>query len=60
MLANPRMTPLFDATIFATEEAIINALVAAETMTGRDSITAHRLPHDRLVEVMRRHGRLRS
>ena len=51
--------PLFEATVEATEEAIINALVAAETMTGRDGITAHRLPHDRLVEVMARHGRLR-
>jgi D-aminopeptidase len=52
--------PLFEATVEATEEAIVNALVAAETMTGRDEITAHRLPHDRLVEVMRRHGRLRG
>ena len=48
---------LFDATIEATEEAIINALVAAETMTGRDGITAHALPHDRLLEVMARYGR---
>jgi D-aminopeptidase len=47
---------LFDAVIEATEEAIINALVAAETMTGRDGITAHRLPHDRLVDVVRRAG----
>jgi D-aminopeptidase len=49
---------LFGATIEATEEAIVNALVAAETMTGRDGLTAHRLPHDRLVEVLRRYGRL--
>jgi D-aminopeptidase len=49
---------LFRATIEATEEAIVNALVAAETMTGRDGLTAHRLPHDRLLDVMRRHGRL--
>jgi D-aminopeptidase len=48
---------LFDATIEATEEAIINALLAAETMVGRDGITAHALPHDRLVEVMARYGR---
>jgi D-aminopeptidase len=52
--------PLFEAAVEATEEAIVNALVAAETMTGRDGNTAHRLPHDRLVEVMRRHGRLRG
>jgi D-aminopeptidase len=48
---------LFDAAIEATEEAIINALVAAETMVGRDGITAHALPHDRLLEVMARYGR---
>ncbi len=48
---------IFDAVIEATEEAIINALVAAETLTGRDGITAHALPHDRLIEVMARYGR---
>ncbi len=48
---------LFDATIEATEEAILNALVAAATMTGRDGITAHALPHDRLLETMARFGR---
>jgi D-aminopeptidase len=48
---------LFDATIEATEEAIVNALVAAATMTGRDGITAHALPHDRLLETMARFGR---
>ena len=50
---------LFDGVIEATEEAIINALVAAETMTGRDGITAHALPHERLLEVMARYGRAR-
>ncbi len=49
---------LYWATIEATEEAILNALLAAETMTGRDGTTFHALPHDRLVEVMRQHGRL--
>ena len=48
---------LFDAVIESTEEAILNALVAASTMTGRDGITAHAIPHDRLVEVMERYGR---
>jgi len=57
-LVDPALDPLFEATVEATEEAIANALVAAETMTGRDGITAHRLPHDRLREVMARHGRL--
>ena len=48
---------LFDGVIEATEEAIVNALVAAETMVGRDGITARALPHDRLLEVMTRYGR---
>ncbi|MBI3748278.1 MAG: P1 family peptidase [Chloroflexi bacterium] len=48
---------LFEAVIESTEEAILNALVAAETMTGRDGITAHAIPHDRLIEVMERYGR---
>src|SRR3954454_17776127 len=48
---------LFDAAIEATEEAIVNALVAAETMVGRDGVTARALPHDRLTEVMTRYGR---
>ena len=59
-LVDPALDPLFEATVEATEEAIANALVAAETMTGRDGITAHRLPHDRLREVMARYGRLRG
>jgi len=51
------ISALFEGVIEATEEAILNALVAAETMTGRDGITAHALPHDRLVETMTRFGR---
>ncbi len=48
---------VFDGVIEATEEAIINALVAAETMVGRDGLTAHALPHDRLLEAMAKYGR---
>jgi D-aminopeptidase len=48
---------LFDACIEATEEAIVNALVAATTVVGRDGITAHALPHERVVEIMTAHGR---
>jgi D-aminopeptidase len=55
MLALERIDPLFYAVIEATEEAIVNAMVAAETMTGRDGTTAHRLGHDRLVEIMARY-----
>lgn len=58
MAAERTIDPLFGAAIEATEEAIVNALLNAETMTGRDGITAHALPHDRLVAVMRGHGRL--
>ncbi len=57
MVADRAIDPLFDATIEATEEAIVNALVAAETMVGRDGVTAHALPHDRLLETMARFGR---
>ena len=55
MLASARMTPLFDAVVEATEEAIVNALVAAETMTGRDGVTAHGLGAERL-RVLVAHG----
>jgi D-aminopeptidase len=57
MLPDGRMTPLFKAAVEATEAAIVNALLAAETMTGRDGVTAHALPVDRLIEVMARFGR---
>jgi D-aminopeptidase len=42
----------------ATEEAVTNALVAAETMTGIDDLRAHALPHDRLREILARYNRL--
>ena len=58
VLANGRLNPLFAATVEATEEAIINALVAAETMTGANDVTVHALPHERLREVLRRYNRL--
>jgi L-aminopeptidase/D-esterase-like protein len=54
---NERLDPIFTATVEATEEAIVNALVAAETMTGADGRTVHALPHDRLRDILRRHGR---
>jgi L-aminopeptidase/D-esterase-like protein len=60
MLSNEEINPFFSATVYATEEAILNAMLAAETMTGADGFRAYALPHDRLVEVMRRHGRIRD
>ncbi len=58
MVANDQMGPLFEATVQATEEAIVNALVAAETMTGANGRTVIALPHDRLKEVLKKYNRL--
>src|SRR5262249_35448838 len=57
MLRNGEMDALFRATMLATEEAIINALVGAETMTGQDTHKVIALPHERLREVMRKYNR---
>src|SRR5207248_11361102 len=56
MLPNERLNPLFEATVQATEEAIPNALVAAETMVGRDGHKAVALPHDRVKEVLKKYN----
>ena len=58
MVVDQRINPLLEAVAEATEEAIVNALLAAETMVGRDGITAHALDPERLTEIMRSHGRL--
>ena len=52
MLPNDAISPLFLATVQATEEAIVNAMVAAETMTGINGHTVHALPHDRLIDLL--------
>ena len=57
MIAPDQMTPLFQAAAEATEEAILNALTAAETTVGRAGRTVHALPLDRLQDVMRRYRR---
>ncbi len=57
-LSNAAMTPLMLATVQATEEAIVNSLVAAQTMTGLNGNTVHALPHDRLQDVLRKYNRL--
>ena len=57
MLPNDRMNSLFEATVQATEEAIVNALIAAETMTGVDGHKVIALPHNRLKEVMKKYNR---
>lgn len=58
MLPNDKITPLFEATAFATEEAILNAMVAAETMTGINDHTVHALPHDEVRELLKKYNRL--
>ena len=60
MLPNDRVTPLFEATVDATEEAIVNALVAAETMVGAENRRVIALPHDRLIELLRKYNRLQG
>ncbi len=57
MLPNARINPLFAATVQATEEAIVNALLAADTMTGADMHRVTALPVDRLLEALRKYGR---
>jgi D-aminopeptidase len=58
MLANQMLNPIFLATVQATEEAVINAMVAAETMTGINDFTVIALPHDRLRGVLKKYNRL--
>jgi D-aminopeptidase len=53
-VSNERISPLFQATVEATEEAIVNAMVGATTMTGIDGHTIEALPHDKLSEFMKR------
>ncbi len=57
MLSNERISPLFSATVQATEEAIVNALVAAETMTGANGRVVERLPHDTLKALLKKYAR---
>ncbi|NOT09154.1 MAG: P1 family peptidase [Gemmatimonadales bacterium] len=57
-LANEEINPIFEATIDATSEAILNAMLAADTMTGADGYRVYALPHDRLVAALRKYGRI--
>jgi len=60
VLSNNHIDPLFDSVVEATQEAILNAQLAAETMVGRDGVTAHALDPERLAAVLRKYDRLRS
>ena len=59
MLPNDRIDPLFQATIDATEEAVVNAMLAAETMTGADGIRVFGLPGDRVVAALKKYNRMK-
>ena len=58
MWPNDRIDPLFRATIDATEEAVVNAMLAAQTMTGADGIRAFGLPGERVVAALRKYNRM--
>jgi L-aminopeptidase/D-esterase-like protein len=53
------MNALFYGTVQATEEAILNAMLAATTMTGADGLRIYALPQDRMLAALRKHGRLK-
>ena len=58
MLPNWMISPLFEATVQAVEEAIVNTLVAAETMEGINNNKVWALPHDRLIHIMKKYNRI--
>ena len=59
MVTNDRITPLFQATAWATEAAITNALLAAETTTGANDMRVYAMPVDRMMATMRKYGRVK-
>jgi len=59
LLADEMMDPIYKAVAEATEEAILNALCAAETMVGRDFNKYYAIPHDQLADVLRKHGKIK-
>ncbi len=58
-LPNDRITGLFEATTHAVEEAIINAMVAAKTMEGINGNKAYAIPHDLLIDVLKKYNRIK-
>ena len=60
MMPNDRLDPIFLATVQATEEAVVNAMVAAETMTGINGHKVIALPHDQLRAILKKYNRLRE
>ena len=59
-VANAAINPIFEATVQATEEAVVNALVAARTMTGFEGTRVYGIPHDELRAILKRYNRLEA
>ena len=59
MIPNEEMSQLFEATSQATEESILNALLAAKDMTGKNNTKVYALPHDRLIEILKKYNRIK-
>jgi L-aminopeptidase/D-esterase-like protein len=57
-IPNEQINPVFEAVVDATSESILNAMLAAETMTGADGLRVYALPHDRLLAALRKYGRM--
>lgn len=57
-ISNSEITKVFEAAVDATEEAIVNSMIAAKTMTGRDGVTVYGLPHDKLRTILAKYNRL--
>ena len=58
LLGNENLTPIFEGAVLATEEAIVNSLVAAETMTGHEGRTITAIDHEQLQKALRKYNRL--
>ncbi|HWZ04390.1 MAG TPA: P1 family peptidase, partial [Mucilaginibacter sp.] len=56
---NDEINPLFEGTVQSVEEAIINAMVAAETMTGVNGNITYALPHDKVIELLKKYRRIK-
>ncbi len=59
MLPNDQINPLFEATVQAVEESIINAMVAADTMEGINGNKAYALPHDAVIRILKKYNVVR-
>jgi L-aminopeptidase/D-esterase-like protein len=59
MIPNEEMNQLFEATSQATEESILNALIAAKDMTGKNNTKVYALPQDRLIEILKKYNRIK-